>query len=73
MMAGDKSKSRLSTTLTTQNIPEDLMMRLVGTAERDKAGISAVVRMCLDQGLPSLRDIRGHYDQAIKKHAQVAA
>ncbi len=49
------------------------MMRLVGTAERDNVGVSAVIRMLLDQGLPSLRDARGYYDQAIKKHDQAAA
>jgi len=62
-------RATLSSKLTVENVPESLMQRLIGMAQRDGVCLSAIVRMCLDAGLPEFRSVRRHYEEAVQNVA----
>jgi hypothetical protein len=53
--------------ITVDNIPLELIKRLIGAAERDMTGISAKVRQVLDESLPPLAEVKNFYVRAIQK------
>ena len=59
---------QISSRIGVDNIPEPLMKRLIGAAEKDMVGISAKVRQCLDESLPPEKETKNFFDQAIQKY-----
>jgi len=57
----------MKTRIGVDNIPENLMKRLIGASEKDMLGVSAKVRQCLDEALPPLAQVKKFYVQYCKK------
>jgi hypothetical protein len=53
--------------IAVDNIPLELIKRLIGAAEKDMVGISAKVRQVLDETLPPLGEVKNFYVRAIQK------
>lgn len=60
--------AQISSRIGVDNIPEPIMKRLIGAAEKDMVGISAKVRQCLDEALPPEAETKKFYQKAIKKY-----
>lgn len=54
--------------VAADNVPEELMKRLIGASERDMVGVSAEVRKCLDEALPPFKQVKKFYDIAVQKY-----
>lgn len=58
----------LRTDIHAHDIPEELMKRFIGTAERDMLSVSDIVRRCLDQALPPLEQVEESYSNSVEKY-----
>ncbi len=59
---------KVASRIGVDNIPAELMKRLIGAAEKDMVGISAKVRQCLDETLPPLSQVKKFYVKAYKSN-----
>ena len=59
---------KLNTRVAADNIPEELMKRLMGTAERDMLSVSDIVRKSLNESLPPLQQVKKFYHVSAQKY-----
>ncbi len=58
---------KIKTRVTADNVPETIMKRLIGKAEMEMVGESAIVRKLLDENLPPLSEVDFFYNRALQK------
>ena len=58
---------QIKTRVTADNVPETIMKRLIGKAEMEMVGESAIVRKLLDENLPPFSEMEFFYQRALQK------
>jgi hypothetical protein len=58
---------KIKTRVAADNIPENLMKRLMGKAEMEMVSESAIIRKILTENLPALEDVEVFYFKALQK------
>jgi hypothetical protein len=56
--------AKIKTRVAADNVPESVIKRLIATALRDMVSESALVRQCLEKGLPPWKDVKNFYPKA---------
>ncbi len=62
-----KQVYEITTRVAAENVPEEIKKRLIGKAEMEMVGESAVIRKILDDNLPPFSEVEFFYNRALQK------
>ena len=58
---------KIKTRVSAENVPPGIVKRLIGKAEMEMVGESAIIRKLLDEYLPPLSEVDFFYNRALQK------